>query len=1031
MKKIIMKSLVLLLAITTILPMSGITVAAAEGIKTDITITRNNGNGAYGEHTHPSYVEDGVQYYREGDIIELDIALPANHGASELWNVVKYDPTQVAVVSTKLNVQSTLGDNYRAKGYEANTNLAYQGTQGLISTTIVRTFYGNDAPDFDTAGGTTAKIYFRVLNDVETVEGTEITFEFPIFQAISRTSITDYEFIHEGFDANRYAETRTVSLESQTIIAKKPTVDFIAEDGFITRSQAQAIGESADLKPYNFVSATASDGQEVAVKATTSSLDTIKAGTLGTYDVTYSYTFEGTPMSKTVKLTVVENDVVISEDRTVALRADSVILTQTQAKALSAKEALLPLNNVFVYLSNGTTATANVDVPEFDKIKAGTIGTYNATYSYGIDKSFASKTVNVVVVKDGSDISDNKKVSLYAKDGFIRESQARALSLRSAVAPYNSAVVTLADGSTTTPTTEIEANAWNKMRAGTLGTYNVYYHHGTGDSEVEMNVKATVISDDAVVSKDETVSLVADDVDMYQEDAKALGKVDDLIDYANAEVTLSDGTKVAPSVETDDFDSIKAGIIGEYEVTFKYGEGDSAVEKTVTITIKEDLRHLISATDNFITQSKAQELTSKESLRAVNSVSVTDYNGVDQDAVVTTSDFNTIKAGTLGSYIITYSYGTGTKEVSVTAKVNVIPDDSIVDGDVSLYARDKAITVTQAKALNTKEDLIPYNEASVRLLDGTTPAPSVAVSVGDWSLINSGKEGSYNVTYSYGTVSKTVKITVVKDGSEESEDKTATLYAKNAFITVSDAKKVSNKTQLIPYNKAEVVLASGDKKVPDVTISNDDLLAISAGTIGGYNVLYSYGSGKQQVQKMVKIVVIADDPIISEDESVALSANDEEIDDAAAKKLTSRNELIDISNAVVTFDDGTTQAPTLAVADEDWDAIRSGKLGTYSLTYSYGTLGNKDYVTKTVSLTVVKLTEDRTLFDYNRDNIINSVDYMYFHELFNNPQFVTPTDVLLSDANGDGYIDMVDLGMIHYYVNNPKVKPPTIKVPIG
>ncbi|MFV0395839.1 MAG: EF-hand domain-containing protein, partial [Coprobacillaceae bacterium] len=208
--------------------------------------------------------------------------------------------------------------------------------------------------------------------------------------------------------------------------------------------------------------------------------------------------------------------------------------------------------------------------------------------------------------------------------------------------------------------------------------------------------------------------------------------------------------------------------------------------------------------------------------------------------------------------------------------------------------------------------------------------------------------------------------------------------------------------------------------------------AITEGKIGSYNVAYTYGSGTSKADKAVKITVIADNPEISKDGKTALTAEDKEISDDEAKALVDENSLITINNAVVTFTAGGTDVPNVKVSTADWTAIKAGTVGTYQITYYYGSAeGADDYVEKTVELTVVKRTESRYMFDYNKDNYIDGMDLHEFKRIMSNPSSITEVEKILSDANLDGYVDGMDYNDFLYYLSTPSKKPPVVQVPIN
>lgn len=759
MKKIFKLVVAVFIAVTCVALLQGIMAAPDDPVDAIRTVSRNDGGGALGTHKNASYVENGVQYYRDVDIIEVKIDLPADTDTQAYQQGIRYDSTKLELLSTNYDIQQSIDKHYLQQdwtGYvsrlhnDPNTILIYGGSNNYTIESSK-----------DKKGGTLAKMYFRVKDGGETTTGEAVVFEFPQFQTVKNTD-NGRIYTHIGYDPARDSETAYYTAPAQTIYLKKPTVSFNAENGFIKQSDAKNLANANELKPYNNVSAKMTDGSSVDVAVNAPKFTSIKNGELGSYDVTYSYNQGGNTGSSSVKLNVVSDDAIISPEKTFALDAKSAFITQSDAQALADQNALIGVNKATVLLADGTSATPNVSAASFASIKAGTLGTYDVTYSYGSGSDAASKTVKVTVVKDGSVISPNEDVSLYAENGFIKQAD--------------------------------------------------------------------------------------------------------------------------------------------------------------------------------------------------------------------------------------------------------------------------------AKALASKDALIPYNNAEVVLLDGSKPKPTVDVSSSEWLAINIGTVGSYDVLYSYGSgsnaVNKRVKITVIKDGSEISPNEEVSLYASNAFIQSSDAKKLVNKEQLRTYNKALVTLVDGSTANPTVNVSAQDWLAIQQGKIGSYDVLYSYGSGQSEVNKIVKIVVVADNPEISPNEKVALNATNGEIADTDAKKVTKKEDLIPYNNAVVTLEDGTTVNPEIAISTNNLNAIKEGKLGKYTIVYYYGAEGTDNYVEKTVTLEVVKKTEERLLFDYDKNGRVDVLGFTEFKRIFSDPGSVTSVEMLLSDANSDGRVDVIDLSECQYYLSNPTVTPPTILVPI-
>lgn len=1031
MRKKLKSLLAIFIAVTCVLPIQGI--AAKDGVQIDAirNISRNDGGGMYGTHREKDYVEDGVQYYRDGDIIQVDIVLPKDHGTQAAQQVVKYDSSKLDLLSSNRDIENSLASNLIAKSWTTYVGRLSGDTEKVHIYGSVSNWRDVETKDFE--GGSFATVYFRVKNGVESEAGTPIEFDFPQFQ-LAENIDGKLIYTHLGYDPDHDAETAYYHAPKQTIYAKKPSLKLQAQDGFIKQSDAKALGTASDLKAYNNVSAGLGDGTTVSTTVAATEFSAIKAGTLGSYDVTYSATYNGVTKNEAVKLNVIQDDAVISPDDTFALYADDTFITASDAKKLTNKESLIPLNKATVLLANGNSATPVVATSSFANIQSGKIGNYKVQYSYGTGSNEVTKDVSLNVVKDGSVISPNNDASLYANDGFIKQSKAKALANKEGLIPYNEAEVTLKDGSKVAPNVSISGTEWLAVKDGIVGSYNVLYQYGNGANEISNRVKINVIDDDSEISEDKKASLTAKDAEISVTEAKALTTKNDLIEINKASVQLVDGSKATPVVTLSNFSDIQSGKIGTYSITYSYGTGTSKVSKNVTLEVVEDKKHEIVAKDSMINQSQARALSSKDELRNVNDVKVTAIDGSHPNAVVTTNDWEDIKAGKLGTYVITYSYGYGDKLVSTTARVTITKDGSIIGENGSIYAKNGFIEQSKAKKLKSKEDLISINDAEVTLLDGTKVKPNVGIATAKWLQLVDGDLGSYSIEYSNGSganiLSTEVVTTVIKDGSIISENGEVSLFAKDGFITAKEAGKLTNKNELAAFNDAKVVLVDGTEVNATVSVSATDWLAIRLGTIGSYDVLYTYGSGSREVEKLVKIVVIDDDSEISENGKVSLSVKDGEISDKDAKALLDKKELIPYNEAKVIFSDGTAVEPEVAISSSSFNDIKNGKLGTYTVVYYYGVEGTSDYVSKTVTLEVVKKTEDRYLFDYDNNGRVDVLDLADFKIVISNQELVDETTFILSDSNGDNRIDIADLSDMQYYLSNPDILPPIVQVPI-
>ena len=1031
MKKIIKLVVAVLITATCVVPLQTIEATQTEGVDAIRSITRNDGGGAFGTHKNANYSENGVQYYRDGDIVEVKIDLPANTDTQTYQQAIRYDSSKLELLSANYDIQQSIDRHYLMKDWsvyvsrlnnDPNTILIYGGTNNYIIESTK-----------DKQGGTLAKMYFRVKDGGESVDKTPVVFEFPQFQTAKNTE-NGMIYTHIGYDPLKDKETAYYTAPAQTIYLKKPTVNFMAESGFISQSEAKNLANVNELKHYNDVSAKLSDGNTVDVNVHAPDFSSIKKGELGTYDVTYSYEQDGNTENSSVKINVVHDDAIISPEKTFALHATSAYITQSDAKSLKDETMLIDVNKAMVLNVDGTLVAPVVTTTSFPLIKEGTLGAYDVTYSYTREDEVVSKTVKVVVVRDDSVISSNADASLSAEDGFIKQADAKGLTSKDTLTLYNNAEVTLLNGTKEIPTVNVSSAEWLAINIGTIGSYDILYSYGMGSNEVTKRVKLTIIKDTAEISLDKKASLYAQNAEISESEAKALNDETDLITLNHASMTLSDGSMLIPSVNAVEYSKIKAGMIGEYEVEYSYGDDQGYVSKKVILRVIEDKKHVITAKDTFLSVEQAKALTSINDLRNINNVHVTAIDGTHPNAVVKTDDWVSIKAGELGRYTIAYSYGTNDELVTIEANVVIVENGSVINDKASLYAKSSFISESVAKKLSAKEDLIAINHAKVTLMNQNNVHPIVQMNAAHWYLLNNGERGVYDISYTHKTdsdvLSKKVNVTVIKDDAKISSNEEVSLYASNAFIQSSDAKKLMNKEQLGIYNKAMVTFVDGRNANPEVSVSSQDWLSIQQGKIGSYDVLYSYEKGQSEVNMIVKITIVDDNPIISSNEEVALNAIDAEIADTDAKKISQKEDLISYNQAIVTLANGIKVKPEVNIAKEDLTSIENGQLGTYVVVYAYGIKGTDNYVEKEVTIEVVKKTEARLLFDYDKNGRIDVLDFTEFKRIFSDTTTTSVVEMMLSDANLDKRIDIIDLSECQYYLSNPTITPPTVLVPI-
>ncbi|MBC6296735.1 DUF5011 domain-containing protein [Listeria sp. FSL L7-1517] len=393
------------------------------------------------------------------------------------------------------------------------------------------------------------------------------------------------------------------------------------------------------------------------------------------------------------------------------------------------------------------------------------------------------------------------------------------------------------------------------------GTYPLTYTLAKDGKNVEVTIQVTVAQDLTTVNAHNSTLYVGDNWTAAANFDSAINKEGNTVAFNDIVVTGTVNTSVA----------------GVYPVTYTY----NGVSTTVQITVKEILT-AVNAHDSTIytgdTWSSADNFDS-----ALDK----DGNTLDLADVTVTGTVDTNQAGTNQ---VTYTYDGVSTTITVTVKEN---KSGISAHDSAIYVGDNW----------TAKD----NFDSAYDKDGN-PVAFEDVKVTEKPIVNTNKAGAYQVTYSYGKVSKTITLTV-------KEIQTA-VNAHDAVLYTGD-----NWTAADNFDSAR------DKDGNSVSFSGIQVNGTVDTTQAGiYPVTYSYDGVSNTINVTVK------------DPQTAVHAHDSVIYTG------------DTWTAADNFDSATDKDGEAVafqkVAVSETPTVDPNTVGVYQVTYSY------DGVATTINVTV-------------------------------------------------------------------------------
>jgi hypothetical protein len=727
--------------------------------------------------------------------------------------------------------------------------------------------------------------------------------------------------------------------------------------------------------------------------------------------------------------------------------AQNTILTVTQAKALSSAELLYGrnlnasatrlYNNVSGSVNGSAGTSSNItqtfqNSADWTSIKAGTIGSYDVTYSAG---SSATATVKVAVVPDGSvtgpttdddDAIYSKTVimkSADAKNAFGAMTSSRGLmssTYNDVHAVFNGETITDPSTDETNVTQTFTNGDWDNIKAGTAGSYSVTYACGDAKSQ---KVRIIIVKDSATVTGLND-AVIADSVTVTSSEAKTLTEdalygsgynyVTGYYRANDTDIGIVDNddphikTLIQQTIVDDDLKAIKAGTTGTYDVMYQIQDlkDTSCTSITPTVTVMPDDAVIVGNTgdavhaSSYITTSdaaksnfagKASDIlygtsttgTSNEYNRVIidqSNIILTDSDPTRKNAstqTIAAADWSAIQAGTEGQYDVKYAVRTkadpAKTDASQTAYVVIMPDGSNIDNGkvAAVHASGITLTATDAKAL-TKEALFgsSYNKVTA-VKNGSLVSPgdisstlTQTISDADWTAIKAGTAGSYDITYTVpGTSAKmTAKVTVVPDSAAIASD-TGDAVQAGSYITTSSAAKsdFAGKTSDILYGTSSagynhVIIDQANSILTDSSTparknasaqtfaKTTDWAAIQEGKAGQYDVTYAVRTkadpAKTDASQTVHVFVMPDGSSVDQNNVSAVYAGEAAVTVTQAKTLTkaalfgsSYNNVTAVKNGAPVSSGDLAATLTQTIADADWASIEAGKTGSYNVTY--------------------------------------------------------------------------------------------------
>lgn len=574
------------------------------------------------------------------------------------------------------------------------------------------------------------------------------------------------------------------------------------------------------------------------------------------------------------------NEKLVQEGRNVKITLPKVASTSGQAAEDTIEPAFF--QNIHATTDGYKWSAANTDIATVQTLSDGssavvgvstkgkTVAATNLTIAlqdiFGTQQSSTAplyvKTADgQVVQKDGYTIGATDFSTEYKAAKSLTETQALNLAKTAAFEEVKNGV----NSSAQDRTSEVQVNSaqlsaiQNGSKQG--GTYPLTYTVTQAGKSAAVTIQVKVEQDLTVVNAHDSTMYVGDSWAATNNFDSALDKEGNVVTFANIVVTGTVNTNIA----------------GSYPITYTY----NGVSTTINVTVKE-IQTAVNSHDSTI-------YTGDSWTAADNFDSALDKDG-NSVSLADLTVAGTVDTSEAGTYTITYTYEGVTSTSTVTVKEN---KTGISAHDSTIYVGDNWNTA------DNFDSAFDRDGNAVSLED---------VKVVEKPTVNTNKAGTYQVTYSYGKVSKKITLTV---------------KAVKTAVNVHDSVIYTNDNWTATDNFDSARDKDGNE-VPFTAVQVTG--SVDTSKAGTYPVTYTYGGISKEINVTVKnpqTSLIVHDSVIYTGDTWNAKDNFDNATDKEGKAVS-------FNKVTVT---NTSQVDT-------------NKPGVYQVTYSY------DGITTTVNITV-------------------------------------------------------------------------------